>query len=290
MYKFRARDAPCKKPGAISARASYTTSSDCLFWHESRFTTSAISDCLTKPAVPELLVDDVHTYYGDSYVLQGVSLSLAHGAVVAVLGRNGVGKTTLMRTIIGFTPPRRGRVLLAGEDVTQLPAYRIAQAGIALVPQGRRVFASLTVRENLDLAYGRSARDGRSVEWTLDSVLDLFPRLRERLGNRAGTLSGGEQQMLAIARALIAGPKLLLMDEPTEGLSPYLVEEIRQLLLRLKQSRLSILLVEQNVALALAVADLIYIMDKGRVVCSAAPDDLAANEQIMETYLGMSVQ
>jgi branched-chain amino acid transport system ATP-binding protein len=181
-------------------------------------------------------------------------------------------------------------VLLAGEDVTQLPAYRIAQAGIALVPQGRRVFASLTVRENLDLAYGRSARDGRSVEWTLDSVLDLFPRLRERLGNRAGTLSGGEQQMLAIARALIAGPKLLLMDEPTEGLSPYLVEEIRQLLLRLKQSRLSILLVEQNVALALAVADLIYIMDKGRVVCSAAPDDLAANEQIMETYLGMSVQ
>jgi branched-chain amino acid transport system ATP-binding protein len=238
----------------------------------------------------ELLVDDVHTYYGDSYVLQGASLSLAKGAVVAVLGRNGVGKTTLMRTIMGFTPPRRGRVLLAGEDVTQLPAYRIAQAGIALVPQGRRIFPSLTVRENLDLAYGRSARDGRSVEWTLDSVLDLFPRLRERVGNRAGTLSGGEQQMLAIARALIAGPKLLLMDEPTEGLSPYLVEEIKQLILRLKQSGLPILLVEQNVALALAVADLVYIMDKGRMVCSVAPNELMQDQQMMETYLGIAAR
>ena len=194
-------------------------------------------------AEPELLVDDVHTFYGDSYVLQGVSLSMGKGSVVAVLGRNGVGKTTLVRTVIAFTPARRGRVLFAGQDVTRLPAYRIAQAGMALVPQGRRVFASLTVRENLEIANGRSAPGRASLDWTLDAVLHLFPRLRERLSNRGGTLSGGEQQMLAIGRALIANPHLLLMDEPTEGLSPYVVEEIKQLILHLKQSGLSILLV-----------------------------------------------
>ena len=241
-------------------------------------------------AEPELLVDDVHTFYGDSYVLQGVSLSMAKGTVVALLGRNGVGKTTLVRTVIAFTPARRGRVLFAGQDVTRLPAYRIAQAGMALVPQGRRVFASLTVRENLEIAKGRSAPGRASSEWTLDSVLQLFPRLRERLSNRGGTLSGGEQQMLAIGRALIANPQLLLMDEPTEGLSPYVVEEIKQLILRLKQSGLSILLVEQNVELAVGVSDLVYVMDKGRIVCSATPTELMANEPMMETYLGIAVK
>jgi branched-chain amino acid transport system ATP-binding protein len=240
--------------------------------------------------VAELLVDDVHTFYGDSYVLQGVSLSMGKGTVVAVLGRNGVGKTTLVRTVIAFTPARRGRVLFAGQDVTRLPAYRIAQAGMALVPQGRRVFASLTVRENLEIAKGRSAPGRASSEWTLDSVLQLFPRLRERLSNRGGTLSGGEQQMLAIGRALIANPQLLLMDEPTEGLSPYVVEEIKQLILRLKQSGLSILLVEQNVELAVGVSDLVYVMDKGRIVCSATPTELMANEPMMETYLGIAVK
>jgi branched-chain amino acid transport system ATP-binding protein len=240
--------------------------------------------------VAELLVDDVHTFYGDSYVLQGVSLSMAKGTVVAVLGRNGVGKTTLVRTVIAFTPARRGRVLFAGQDVTRLPAYRIAQAGIALVPQGRRVFTSLTVRENLEIANGRSAPGRDSLDWTLDAVLQLFPRLRERLSNRGGTLSGGEQQMLAIGRALIANPQLLLMDEPTEGLSPYVVEEIKQLILCLKQSGLSILLVEQNVELAVGVADLVYVMDKGRIVCSATPTELMANEPLTETYLGIAAK
>ena len=240
--------------------------------------------------MPEFLVDDVHTYYGDSHVLQGVSLSVAHGAVVAVLGRNGVGKTTLMRTIMAFTPARRGRVLFAGADVTRLPAYRIAQAGIALVPQGRRVFTSLTVRENLELASARSAGGRPSPEFTFEAVLDLFPRLRERLNHRTGTLSGGEQQMLAIGRALIASPKLLLMDEPAEGLSPYLVEEIKQLISRLKRSGLSILLAEQNIALAAAVADLIYIMDKGRMVSSLPPRELMANERMLETYLGIAAR
>lgn len=241
-------------------------------------------------AEPELLVDDVHTFYGDSYVLQGVSISIGKGTVVAVLGRNGVGKTTLVRTVIAFTPARRGRVLFAGQDVTRLPAYRIAQAGMALVPQGRRVFASLTVRENLEIANGRSAPGRDSLDWTLDRVLQLFPRLRERLSNRGGTLSGGEQQMLAIGRALIANPQLLLMDEPTEGLSPYVVEEIKQLILRLKQSGLSILLVEQNVELAIGVADLVYVMDKGRIACSVTPTELMANEPMMETYLGIAVK
>ena len=236
----------------------------------------------------ELLVDDVHTFYGDSYVLQGVSLSVGKGTVVAVLGRNGVGKTTLVRTVIAFTPARRGRVLFAGRDVTRLPAYRIAQAGMALVPQGRRVFTSLTVRENLEIAAGRSAPGRASLDWTFDAVLQLFPRLRERLSNRGGTLSGGEQQMLAIGRALIANPRLLLMDEPTEGLSPYVVEEIKQLILRLKQSGLSILLVEQNVELAVGVADLVYVMDKGRIVSSVTPTELMANEPMMETYLGIA--
>jgi branched-chain amino acid transport system ATP-binding protein len=243
-------------------------------------------------ADPELLVDDVHSYYGESHVLQGVSLSLAKGAVVAVLGRNGVGKTTLMRTIIGFTPARRGRVLFAGRDVTRLPAYRIAQAGIALVPQGRRVFTSLTVRENLEIARGRSAGAGRrvSAHFSFEAVVDLFPRLRERLGNRAATLSGGEQQMLAIARALVAEPRLLLMDEPTEGLSPYVIKEIRQLILRLRQGGLTILLVEQNVELAVGVADLVYVMDKGRIASALPPGELMRNEQMMETYLGITAR
>jgi branched-chain amino acid transport system ATP-binding protein len=237
---------------------------------------------------PALVVDDVHTYYHDSYVLQGVSLTVPKGEVVAVLGRNGVGKTTLIRSIIAFTSPRRGRVLLHGHDVTRLPAYGVARAGIALVPQGRRVFASLSVRENLELADGRSSAAAAPHVWTLESVLDLFPRLRERLGNRSATLSGGEQQMLAIGRALIANPSLLLMDEPTEGLSPFLVEEIRALILRLRAGGLSILLIEQNINLALAVADHVSIMDKGRIVHTSTAAELAVDHSVQETWLGLA--
>jgi branched-chain amino acid transport system ATP-binding protein len=241
-------------------------------------------------AEPELLVEDVHTFYGDSYVLQGVSLSLRKGSVAAVLGRNGVGKTTLMRTIIAFTPARRGRVVYAGRDITHLPAYRIAQAGVALVPQGRRIFASLSVRENLDIANGRSSGGRGTSDWTRETVLELFPSLAERLSNRAATLSGGEQQMLAIGRALVANPRLMLMDEPTEGLSPYVVDEIKELIMGLKRRGLSILLVEQNVEFAFAVADLVYVMDKGRIVGTLTPAELAANEAMLETYLGMAAK
>jgi branched-chain amino acid transport system ATP-binding protein len=232
-----------------------------------------------------LLVEDVHTYYGESYVLQGVSMALDKGGLVAILGRNGVGKTTLIRTIVAFTPPRRGRVVFDGIEVTRWPAHRIAQSGVGLVPQGRRIFPSLSVRETLVIAERGAARVERN--WSFDAVLELFPWLRERLGNRAGTLSGGEQQMLAVARALIGNPRLLLMDEPTEGLSPFIVEDLKTLLVRLKATGMTMLLVEQNLAFALQLADYAYVMDKGRIVYHATPAALEANTDIMSTYLGL---
>jgi len=230
----------------------------------------------------ELRADDIHTYRGEGHILQGVSLAAEKGTVVAVLGRNGVGKTTLIRSLIAFTPPRRGRVELAGNDVTGWPSYRIVQLGIAIVPQGRRVFPSLSVREHLDIAR-RGARDG----WDIERVFALFPRLAERASNRARTLSGGEQQMLAVARALIGNPRILLMDEPTEGLSPFIVDELKSLIRRLKDGGMTILLVEQNLRFALEVADYTYVMDKGRIVHAALPAALEADTEIKATYLGV---
>jgi branched-chain amino acid transport system ATP-binding protein len=229
-----------------------------------------------------LEIQDVHTYYGDSHVLHGVSLTVADGEVLTILGRNGMGKTTLIRSIIGFTPPRQGAVRLKGEDVAGWPPYRLVERGMALVPQGRRVFPSLTVRENLDVA-----RAGRG-RWTLERVYELFPRLRERAANRANKLSGGEQQMLAIARALMSNPELLLLDEPTEGLAPLLVREVGRILGELKREGLSILLVEQNLALALGVADRVHILSRGQIVYSGAPDALAADEAVKSRYLGVA--
>jgi len=229
-----------------------------------------------------LEVRDLHTYYGDSYVLQGVSLRVEKSQVVGILGRNGMGKTTLIRSIIGFTPPRRGQVLFKGRDITGWPSYRSVDLGMGLVPQGRRVFASLTVIENLTVA----AR-GAGGSWTIERVLDLFPRLRERAEHRASKLSGGEQQMLAIARALMTNPDFLLMDEPTEGLAPLLVREMGRVIADLKTRGLSILLVEQNLPLALKVADHVHILSRGRIVHSSAPQALWANEEIKARYLGL---
>ncbi len=229
-----------------------------------------------------LEVRDLHTYYGDSYVLQGVSLTVPRGQVVAILGRNGMGKTTLIRSIVGFTPPRRGQVLFKGTDITRWSSNRAVDLGLGLVPQGRRVFASLTVRENLTVAARR--RDGA---WNLDRVLDLFPRLRERAESRAGKLSGGEQQMLAIARALMTNPDLLLMDEPTEGLAPLLVREVGRIIAELKARGLSILLVEQNLPLALGVADWLHVLSRGQVVHSSAPAALWDNHDVKSRYLGL---
>jgi branched-chain amino acid transport system ATP-binding protein len=226
---------------------------------------------------------DVHTYYGDSHVLQGITLGVGPSEVVTILGRNGMGKTTVMRSVIGFTPPRRGRVSFKGDDVTRWPSFRLVGRGMALVPQGRRVFPSLTVKENLDVA-----RHGRGGRWTLPRVLELFPRLGERLRNRANNLSGGEQQMLAIGRALMTNPDLLLMDEPTEGLAPLLVREVGRVLGELKREGLSILLVEQNLPLALSVADRVHILSRGQIVHSCTPGELRSNEEVKSRYLGVA--
>jgi branched-chain amino acid transport system ATP-binding protein len=228
-----------------------------------------------------LEVDSIHTYYGESHVLHGVSLRVAPGEAVALLGRNGAGKTTAIRSIVGFTPPRAGRVVFEGQAIERWPAYRIARRGLALVPQGRRIFAPLSVRENLLLG-------ARSEGWTLDRVFDLFPRLRERQAQLGGTLSGGEQQMLAIARALLTNGRLLLLDEPSEGLAPLIVREIGTTLRALKAQRLSLLLVEQNYHLALRVADRVYVMNKGQIVYQGTPAGLEADEEVKRRYLGVA--
>jgi branched-chain amino acid transport system ATP-binding protein len=230
-----------------------------------------------------LEVEDVHTYYGTSHVLQGISLTMSSGEVLTILGRNGVGKTTLVRSIIGFTPPRRGRVCFKGDDITRWPPFPAVERGMALVPQGRRIFPSLSVRENLLVA-----RTGRSGRWTLESVYELFPRLRERDGHGGNTLSGGEQQMLAIGRALMTNPELILMDEPTEGLAPLLVRQVGQVIGELKRQGLPILLVEQNLAMGLAMADRAHVISRGRVVHSSTPAELLANEEVKSRYLGVS--
>ena len=231
---------------------------------------------------PVLTVADVHTYYGHSHVLHGVSLAVAPGEVVAILGRNGMGKTTLIRSVVGFSPPRRGRVHFRGEDITAWAPFRRVERGMALVPQGRRVFASLSVRENLDVARAGTGR------WSLERVYELFPRLRERAPNRANKLSGGEQQMLAIGRALMSNPAVLLMDEPTEGLAPLLVREVGRVIGELKREGLSVLLVEQNLPMAASVADRVHVLNRGEIVHSGTPAALMADEAVKSRYLGVA--
>ncbi|MBI2197037.1 MAG: ABC transporter ATP-binding protein [Candidatus Rokubacteria bacterium] len=228
-----------------------------------------------------LEVDGIHTYYGESHILHGVSLRVAAGEAVALLGRNGAGKTTMIRSIVGFTPPREGRIVFAGEPIQAWPPYRISRRGVALVPQGRRIFSPLSVRENLLLG-------ARAYGWTLERVFALFPRLRERAEQSGGTLSGGEQQMLAIARALLTNGRMLLLDEPSEGLAPIIVREIGRVVKGLKGERLSILLVEQNYHLALQVADRVYVMSKGQIVYEGTPQALEADDEIKRRYLGVA--
>lgn len=228
---------------------------------------------------------DVHTYYGASYVLQGISLEVKEGSVVALLGRNGMGKTTTIRSIIGFTPPRRGVIRFKGREITCLPPHQISQMGIGLVPQGRRIFPSLSVKENLLM----SARgEGDAGAWTLDKVYSLFPILKERANYKGNLLSGGEQQMLTIARALMTNPSLLLMDEPSEGLAPIIVREVGHIISQLKQGGFSILLVEQNLAMALGVADYTYIISKGVIVYESTPQELRENEELKAKYIGVA--
>lgn len=229
-----------------------------------------------------LAVRDLHAYYGESHVLQGVSLDVGEGESVALLGRNGAGKTTTINAIVGFVRPRGGTVSVGGRDVTAKPPHRVAAAGVALVPQGRRVFADLTVLENLTIA----AR-GNGGSWDLARVLRLFPSLERRLLNRGDQLSGGEQQMVAIGRALLRDPVLLLLDEPSEGLAPKLVTEVGDVLVHLRESGLSLLLVEQNLALATRVAQRVYVMNKGTIVFSGTTAELAAAGDVEARYLGI---
>jgi branched-chain amino acid transport system ATP-binding protein len=227
-------------------------------------------------------VDEIHTYYGDSYVLQGISLRIEPGQVMGIVGRNGMGKTTLIRSIVGFTPPRRGRVRFKNQDITGWASNHVVGLGLGLVPQGRRIFPSLTVHENLTVAL-----NDKKGPWTLERVTELFPRLRERAQNRAGKLSGGEQQMLAIGRALMTNPELLLMDEPTEGLAPLLVREVGRVIERLKAEGLSILLVEQNLPLALRIVDHVHVLSRGRIVYSGRPAELEKDREVKARYLGL---
>jgi len=242
---------------------------------------------------PLLRVREIHTYYGDSYVLQGVSLELHEGRIVAILGRNGMGKTTLIRSVAGLTPPRRGDVIFKGRPLRDQPPYAIAQQGMAIVPQGRRIFRSLSVRENLLLPTSRLARPAagagaRRTRWDLDGILEEFPQLAERIDHPGGTLSGGEQQMLAVGRALMANPDLILMDEPSEGLAPLLVRQIERIMQSVRKHGHSILLVEQNFELAMSVADHIHVLASGRFVFQGTPGALSREGEVLDHHLGVS--
>jgi branched-chain amino acid transport system ATP-binding protein len=230
-----------------------------------------------------LEIDDLHVAYGESWIVRGVSLRVGDGEIAAVLGRNGVGKTTLVHAIAGLNPPGRGRVLLNGEEISRLPTHEIARRGVGLVPQGRRVFPSLSVREHLLVG----ARNAGRHRWHLKRVLELFPQLGERLRHRGAELSGGEQAMLAAGRALVGNPDVLLMDEPSEGLAPLMVRELRRILHELRRGGASILLVEQNLAFALRVADRVYVMNKGRIVHECTPEALRHDQATKARYLGV---
>ena len=232
-----------------------------------------------------LSISGVDTYYGDSHVLHGIGFALQSGKLLGLLGRNGAGKTTCMATIMGFLKPRRGTISLFGEPVAGLAPETIARKGICLVPQGRRVFRSLTVRENLDVA--RQARAEISKPWTLERVFDVFPRLKERHAQNAGSLSGGEQQMLAIGRALMGNPRVLLMDEPSEGLAPQIVAEVGRTIAQLKAEGLSIVLVEQNIKLTLELADDVVIVNTGAVAFTGTAAETRANTAVISQHLGV---
>src|SRR5580700_1544862 len=233
--------------------------------------------------MPIMQVEDIHTYYGDAYVLHGVHLDVEQGQILGVLGRNGVGKTTLVNSIVGFNPPRRGKIIFKGIDISQVSSFETVRGGMGLVPQGRRVFPSLSVEENLLVAARGIERHG----WDLERVYALFPRLRERRNQRARTLSGGEQQMLAIGRGLMTNPDCLIMDEPSEGLAPIIIQGVWEAVGKLKAEGLSILLVEQNAALAMKLVDYVHVMSKGRVVYSGKPAELWANDDIKSRFLGI---
>jgi branched-chain amino acid transport system ATP-binding protein len=231
-----------------------------------------------------LVARDIHTYYGKSHILQGVSLEVAEGKITTLLGRNGAGKTTTLRSLMGLTPAREGQITVFGTDTTHLPPFRIAAMGVGYVPEGRRVFANLTVEENLLVPMEREG------PWTIQRIYELFPRLGERKMNRGRQLSGGEQEMLAIARALLLNPKLLMLDEPSQGLAPLVVREVFRIIAEMRKEGISVLLVEQNARMSLEIADHAYVLDDGRVVYSGLARELAADEARVEALAGASAE
>ncbi|MDX1527881.1 MAG: ABC transporter ATP-binding protein [Gammaproteobacteria bacterium] len=229
-----------------------------------------------------LVVEDIHTYYGDSYVLHGVSLGVEKGTVVALLGRNGAGKTTTLKSIMGLVPPREGQILLKGEPITGRRPHAIARSGVSYLPEHRGLFPSLTVRENLELLEGR-----RPGPWTLKRVMEMFPQLEQRSTSGANRLSGGEQQMLAIARSLLLNPELLILDEPTQGLAPIIVKDIRERLRALKEEGLTILLVEESFHFATDLADQVYVLGKGQIRWTGSSADIKADHDVTRRWLGV---
>ena len=223
----------------------------------------------------------INTFYGLGHILHDLSLSVAEGEVVALLGRNGAGKTTTLRSITGLTPPKNGEIRYKGRDIVGLDAHKISQMGIALVPETRGIFSYLTAKENLSIAQRPRSR------WQMETVLERFPTLKERMNHKGRELSGGEQQMLAIARALLTGPDLLLLDEPSQGLAPLVVDAVMGTIRTLKEERVSMLLVEQNAEMALQLADRVYVIDHGTVVFDGTPGGLRADRQVTSTYLGV---
>jgi branched-chain amino acid transport system ATP-binding protein len=228
-----------------------------------------------------LQIESIDTYYGLGHILHGLSIQVAEGEVVALLGRNGAGKTTTLRSITGLTPPRKGGIRYKGRDIAGLDPHRVSRLGIALVPETRGIFSYLSAGENLSIAVRKSSR------WQMRNVLERFPGLKDRLGNKGHQLSGGEQQMLAIARALLTGPDLLLLDEPSQGLAPMIVSSVMGTIRDLKKEHVSMLLVEQNAEMALQLADRVYVIDHGTVVFEGTPERLRADRQVTATYLGV---
>jgi branched-chain amino acid transport system ATP-binding protein len=231
-----------------------------------------------------LEAEGLHTYYGKSHILHGVGLGVAEGTITALLGRNGAGKTTTLRSLVGLTPPRTGRVTIFGTETTRWPTHRIAGSGVGYVPEGRRIFPNLSVEENLKVPRERPG------PWTIARIYELFPRLAERRRNRGRQLSGGEQEMLSIGRALLLNPKLLILDEPSQGLAPLIVREVFQIVARMRDEGISVLLVEQNARMSLEIADYAYVLDDGAVVYSGPARELAADEERVQALAGVSAQ
>ena len=231
-----------------------------------------------------LTAEGLHTYYGKSHILHGVSLEVEEGRITALLGRNGAGKTTTLRSLMGLTPAREGRVTVFGQDTTRWPTFRIAASGVGYVPEGRRIFANLSVDENLRVPLERPG------PWTVARIYELFPRLAERKENRGRQLSGGEQEMLSIARALLLNPKLLILDEPSQGLAPLIVREVFRIVAQMRTEGISVLLVEQNARMSLEIADHAYVLDDGMIVHSSPARELAADEARVQALAGASAE